>query len=246
MGNRSFENFGYVSEKSSDYTVSASRYLHQKKFEKKILQNIKSYLKFEKGEKILDIGCNVGTHFVPLFKSGQNIFGTDHKKCLNVIKKRIPKVSKKRLISGNFLKIKFKHKFDKIICYSVLHYLSNEKELIFFVNKIISILKKDGVALLGDIPNKNLENSFYNSSYGKKWMKKFNYERKKNQIKKKKESISQYLRNVKKDNVLIKINDKVIDRLIKFILKKNVLVKRKKQSRNSAFGPTREDLVLSK
>ena len=77
-------------------------------------------------------------------------------------------------------------------------------------------------------------------------MKKFNYERKKNQIKKKKESISQYLRNVKKDNVLIKINDKVIDRLIKFILKKNVLVKRKKQSRNSAFGPTREDLVLSK
>ena len=94
-------------------------------------------------------------------------------------------MSKKRLISGNFLKIKFKHKFDKIICYSVLHYLSNEKELIFFVNKIISILK-DGVALLGDIPNKNLENSFYNSSYGKKWMKNLIMREKKIKLKKRK------------------------------------------------------------
>ena len=37
MSKISFENFGYVSSKSKNFTISASRYLHQKYYEQKNL-----------------------------------------------------------------------------------------------------------------------------------------------------------------------------------------------------------------
>jgi len=77
------------------------------------------------------------------------------------------------------------------------------------------VLKKNGIALLGDIPNIDLKNSFLTSKVGKKWLKKFNIERKKTIKKHKIESISYHLKNKKKDRFLVKINNNLIQRMIR-------------------------------
>jgi len=246
MSKISFENFGYVSSKSKNFTISASRYLHQKYYEQKILTDIMNKLSIKKNDKVLDVGCNVGTHLIPLYFFAGEVYGIDHKQCLNVIKKRLPEINKKKLISGNFLDMKISNNFNKVLCYSVLQYLKNEKEVIFFVKKIVKILKKDGIALLGDIPNLDLKNNFLKSKKGKKWLKKFNFERKKNLRKNKIESISYHLKNKKKDNSLVQINNNLVNKIIKKIKNKKIKVKRVRHSLDFAYGPTREDIIIYK
>jgi len=244
MSKVSFKNFGYVSSISKNYTISSSRYPHQKKYEKRILMNIIHNLKINKKDEVLDIGCNVGTHLIPLYFKTKKIYGIDHKECISVLKKRLPGISSKQLINGNFLDKKIKKKFNKILCYSVLQYLKNEQELTFFVMKILKILKKDGIVLLGDVPNVDLENNFFKSKKGKNWIKKFNFERKKSKNKNNIESISYFLKNKTKDEFLVKINNKIIKKLINKIKKNKKKVKRIKHSLNAAFGPTRENIIV--
>ena len=76
------------------------------------------------------------------------------------------------MISGNFLKIKLKRKFDKILIYSVVHYLSSEGEFQKFIHKAISLLKHKGILLIGDIPIKEYEKAFIKSNEGKNITKK--------------------------------------------------------------------------
>ncbi len=246
MSKISFENFGYVSGKSKDFTISASRYLHQKQYEQKILSSIMNRLSINKEDEVLDVGCNVGTHIIPLYFFVKEIYGIDHKTCLKVLKKRLPEIPSKNLISGNFLSLKISNKFDKILCYSVLQYLKNDQEVIFFVTKLIKVLKKNGIALLGDIPNIDLKNSFLKSKVGKKWLKKFNLERKKTIKKHKIESISYHLKNKKKDEFLVKINNNLIQRMIREIKKRGFKVRRIKQPTHFLYGPTREDIIIYK
>ena len=88
MSKVSFKNFGYVSSISNNYTISSSRYPHQKKYEKRILMSIIHNLKINKKDEVLDIGCNVGTHLIPLYFKAKKVYGIDHKECINVLKKK--------------------------------------------------------------------------------------------------------------------------------------------------------------
>jgi len=128
------------------------------------------------------------------------------------------------------------------LCYSVLHYLDSEKEILFFISKILNQLSKGGLALIGDIPIIDLEKKFEKTSKGKKWKKNFNNENKKNKI----FSISHFLKNRPKDNNCIEINLKILKNIIKSINKKNFIIKKIKQNNNFPFGPTRVDLIIVK
>tara|TARA_B110000438_G_C15775724_1_gene633950 strand:+ start:961 stop:1701 length:741 start_codon:yes stop_codon:yes gene_type:complete len=246
MGKLSFENFGYVSNKSKNFTISSSRYLHMQKYEKIVLKDIMSKLSVKPTDVILDIGCNVGMHLMPLFFFVDKIYGNDHKKCLETLKNRFPEFPNSNLIPGNFLDLKVRKKFSKILCYSVLHYLKNEKEVLFFVEKALKILKKGGIIMLGDIPNQNLESNFLKSKIGKKWTKKFNSERIKSKKKNEIESISYYLKNKKKDNSYVTINNSLIKNLISKLSKKVIKIKRFKHPLNFPHGQSREDIIIYK
>ena len=246
MSKLSFENFGYVSNKSKDFTIASSRYLHQKKHEKIILNDIIKKLSVKSDDTILDIGCNVGTHLIPLYFFADKIYGIDHKKCLQKLRERLPEIPKSNLIPGNFLDLKIKKKFSKILCYSVLHYLKNEREVLFFVKKSLKILKKGGILMLGDVPNRNLEKNFFASKKGKKWQKKFDFERIQFRKKNKPESILYYLKNKKKDNFCVTIDNNLIKKLILKLKKKNKRIKRFKHPLNFPFSQTREDIIIYK
>ena len=246
MGKLSFENFGYVSNKSKNFTISSSRYLHMKKYEKIVLKDIIKKLSVKPTDIILDIGCNVGTHLIPLYFFTDKIYGIDHKKCLEVLRNRLPELPNSNLIPGNFLDLKINTKFSKILCYSVLHYLKNEREVLFFVEKTLKILKRGGIIMLGDIPNQNLERNFLKSKIGKKWVKKFNFERIKFKKENKIESISYYLKNKKKDNSCVTINDSLIKNLISKLNKKMTKIRRFKHPLNFPHGQAREDIIIYK
>tara|TARA_B100000795_G_scaffold167858_1_gene126368 strand:- start:1093 stop:1446 length:354 start_codon:yes stop_codon:yes gene_type:complete len=96
------------------------------------------------------------------------------------IKKRFPEFPNKNLIQGNYLNTEIKKKFTKILCYSVIQYLDSEKEILFFILKVLNQLSKGGLALIGDIPVIDLKEKFDKTSKGKEWIKNFNNDLKMN------------------------------------------------------------------
>ena len=246
MGRISFNNFGYVAGKSRDYTISASRFYHQKKYEKKIIIDIIKKLSLNESDDLLDIGCNVGTQLIPLSFVVDRVYGLDHKKCISKIQNRFPEIPKANLFNGNFLDIKIKKKFKKILCYSVLHYLQDENEFIYFVEKITKILKKGGIALVGDVPNKDLEKRFHNSKRGKIWLSNFYKSRSTARQRHKIENISTFLNKRKKDDKYVKIDNVLIKKLLTKIRKKTKKINRIRHNLDFTFGPTREDIIIYK
>ena len=69
---------------------------------------------------------------------------------------------------------------------------------------------------------------------------------KKNLRKNKIESISYHLKNKKKDNSLVQINNNLVNKIIKKIKNKKIKVKRVRHSLDFAYGPTREDIIIYK
>lgn len=57
-------------------------------------------------------------------------------------------------------------KIDAIICYSVLHYIFAEGNLIDFLDKSLALLADGGQMLIGDIPNVSKRKRFFSSPNG--------------------------------------------------------------------------------
>lgn len=248
MSNISFKNFGYVAEKVGykNIFISSSRYEFQKKNLPIILENIKKKLKLTNNDTFLDIGCGLGLFLIPLSFFSKNAYGIDHKNFINKIKKNFKFFDFRNLISGNFLKLRIKKKFDKILIYSVVHYLSSEIELVKFMKKALNILKKDGIILIGDIPIYEYEKKFLNSKEGRQYYKIFNTIKNSYKKKSKAFNISNYLNNRKKDNNLICINLKLIKKLKKNLEKKNYKVKVLRHTKYDLYGKSRIDIIINK
>jgi 16S rRNA A1518/A1519 N6-dimethyltransferase RsmA/KsgA/DIM1 with predicted DNA glycosylase/AP lyase activity len=148
MGRISFENFGLASERGDNPTVIASRYGHQRLLEKNIVFDIVKKTSLKSTDTLLDIGCNVGNISIPLSFVCNEVAGIDHSSCLKKLKILSP-CSAIRLISGNFLDINIKKKYDKTFVYSVLQYLANQTEVFSFIEKCLTIIKKMELSCLG-------------------------------------------------------------------------------------------------
>ena len=139
------------------------------------------------------------------------------------------------------MKYKFQNKFDKIIVYSVIHTLDNNKEIKKFINRAISLLKCGGSILIGDIPNISTKKRFLSSEIGRKynldWKKKFSL------TKRDMEFQETILNNVSLSHI---IDDHFIMELIKNLRKKNYNAYLLPQPKYLPFGRTREDLLIVK
>lgn len=204
MSNISFENFGYIAKKVGfkNINISSSRHDFQQKYYPDILTNILKKLKINKHDVFLDIGCGLGLFLIPISFFCKSAYGLDHKNFIIKLKFFFKFFEKKNLLSGNFLKKKITIKFDKILIYSVLQYLANEKEFQYFVFKSINLLNKNGKVLLGDIPIYEYEHKYYNSLEGKRFKKFFLLSKSKSIQKGKKFGISDYLIKKKNDKKL--------------------------------------------
>ena len=128
-------------------------------------------LSLSSSDNLLDIGCGSGDISYKLSKLVNSVTLCDHPSIINRIK-RVYKNKKFRYIEQDFLSANLnKQKFEKILSYSVIHCLNTEKEVFEFIDKIISLLKPNGRALIGDIPNKNKLNRFLSSKKEKEFQK---------------------------------------------------------------------------
>ena len=242
MSRLSFENYGHKASLGLDPTYVAGRYMSQKEDERNILPDIVNKLDLHPSDVCLEIGCGVGNLLIPLSFLVKSITGVDHPNCISGLKARFTGENM-RLISKNFLDCSQDELgcFDKILVYSVLHYLSNRNEVENFVGKALSLLLPGGKMLLGDIPNISRKQRFLKSEKGKEFD---------NIWKEKNRSPSEAMAEAEKyladDPNLVILDDAMVLSLMAFIRGQEYHTYILPQSMNLPFGHTREDILVEK
>jgi ubiquinone/menaquinone biosynthesis C-methylase UbiE len=234
MSRKSFENYGKIAESLKNHTIIAGRYPFQDDAERKIIPDIMTKLDLSTHDTMLEIGCGTGNLLIPLSFSVKEIVGIDHVSCLNSLKKRT-EAKNISLISGNFLDLSINKQFDKILCYSVLHYL-REGEVLQFIGKALLLLTSGGMALFGDIPNQSRKDRFLQSKLGKKldaeWKALVSSQPDKEEV------------LLESDNELVTFNDDLTMKILQQFRHQGYDTYILPQPPHLPFGYTREDILV--
>ena len=163
-----------INDKNS-ISLETGRYKFQKKEEKKIINEITKILELNKSDKIIDIGCGTGDVVIPLSRKVKSITAVDYPKIIDLLKKRSDKqrVKNMKFISSDMLKLKTKKKFNKVLAYSLIHYMKDKNQLKKFIKKLLDLTSSNGIILIGEIPNISMKKRFLKSKIRKEINKKF-------------------------------------------------------------------------
>ncbi len=245
MSRVSFENYGLKAKQLNNYTVISGRYSFQEKAENKILPDIIKKLNVDTSDNCLDIGCGVGNILIPMSFFVKSITGIDHELCIEKLNERLSDLKNINLIPGNFLDLMLSDYFDKIVVYSVLHYLKSKDEVYEFMFKAVSLLSSDGKILFGDIPNESRKDRFLMSPQGKHiesgWNAKIECNAKETD-----ESSNLLLNDLPTDMKLVKFNDHFVSSIIARMRMNGYHAYVLPQPPELPFGYTREDILIEK
>ena len=172
----------------------------------------------------------------PIIIFCKKITGIDHSSVIDKLTSRLSDLNNVELIKGNFLNLKIKKIYNKIIVYSVLHYLENENEVLKFIYKATSLLAPGGKILFGDIPNISKKIRFQSSSYGKEFIKEWE----------RKQAESKNINHLPNDDKIIEFDDDFILRILKKLRDDNYQAYVLPQPPELPFGYSREDILLEK
>lgn len=241
MSKTSFDNYGILAKQNLNYTEIAGRRLFQKTEEKKIIYDLIQKMELSANDKLLEIGCGTGAILIPLSFLVNSATGIDHPDVIASFKERIHHHNI-RLISGNFLDIDVKSKYSKILIYSVLQCLSDENEVIKFIEKALSCLKPDGILLVGDIPNIDKKSRFLKTDFGHKIQKSYDQ----------KVQLKQYRRDPKiypelpVDRKTVTLDDKIILKILLTFRNKGFETYLFPQPYGLSFCYTRDDIIIKR
>ena len=231
-----------IKKKNKSLTEISGRYPEDERAEKYIFKDIIKKLKLKKKESVLDIGCGYGNLVKKIIKLSheKNIQLTlcDIKKIISTIRLNVKTKKNVKFIGQNFQNYDFSNrKYDKILIYSVIHYIDKPK---VFIDKAFSLLNRNGCILIGDLPNIDKKYRFLKSSFGRKFekdrVKRFD-------IDKLTKSYTSFLKNTKQN---LKINDNFIRWIKRKFSKKRAKVLVLKQSNKLPYCYTREDILIKK
>ena len=231
-----------IKKKNKSPTEISGRYPEDRGLEKYIFLDIVKKLKFKNKETVLDIGCGYGNLVKKIIKLShkKNIKLTlcDIKNIISAIKLNIKTKKNVEFIEQNFQKYNFRNrKYDKILIYSVIHYIDKPK---LFIDKAFELLNRNGCILIGDLPNIDKKYRFLKSSFGRKFekdrIKRFD-------INKLTKSYRSFLKNTKQN---LKINDNFIRWIEQKFSKKRKKVFILRQPNKLPYSYTREDILIKK
>ena len=142
---------------------------------KHICKDICKKLSLNKSDDIFDIGTGDGKIVNYLSKKCKSATTIDSEEVIN----RTTQSKKIRYLKGNIHEEgkKIKKRFDKILVYSVVQYFRNVKEVITFINLCLKLLKNEGMILIGDIPNRDMDLRYQNTKNYKKLSRIFDKKR---------------------------------------------------------------------
>ena len=203
-----------------------------------IFKDINEKLSINSSDDILDIGTGDGKiigHLSSKCKSATTIDSKEviekitHKKNITYLKGNIHEEGKK-----------IKKKFDKILVYSVIQYFLDIKEVIVFINLCLSLLKDEGIILIGDIPNKDMDIRYKNSKSFNKQSKIFD--------KKKKQYLSKFEEDFLSQHKVKTIDfcDKILFSLLKKFNTLNYEAYILPQRKELPYAVKRVDLLIKK
>ena len=143
---------------------------------KHIYKDICKKLSLNKSDDIFDIGTGDGKIINYLSKKCKSATTIDSEEVINKTNRNKKIIYLKGNIHEEGKKIK--KRFDKILVYSVVQYFRNAKEVITFINLCLKLLKNEGMILIGDIPNKDMDLRYQNTKNYKKLSRIFDKKRK--------------------------------------------------------------------
>lgn len=174
MSQISFENFARAAASANtggklDDTEVAGRYAFQALAERRILADVLSKLALQPEDRLLEIGCGSGNLLIPLSHFVSASVGIDNAPAIERMHARAPLNEQLKGIAGNFLELTLDEApFNKILVYSVLHYLSGADEVLRFIDRTLALCAPGGRVLLGDLTNRDRKQRFAASSAGKR------------------------------------------------------------------------------
>ena len=239
MSNVSFENYGMLAERMTDFTQVAGRYACQRDDEKNIVQDVIRKLDLSVNVSLLEIGCGAGNLLIPLSFFVHSATGIDHPSCIAALKERFQNKNFV-LIGNNFFDCTAGQLcvYHRILVYSVLHYLGDD-DVELFINKAISLLQPGGKMLLGDIPNISKKQRFLTSEEGRLFVEKWNQKMATKDDDMPKDMLDE-------DSNIAEFNDSKILSLLKRIRESGCNAYLLPQPVNLPFGYTREDILIEK
>jgi len=168
MSRASFETFGDLAASGLSDTEKAGRHGIQAADEKNIVADVAAKLDLRAYDDLLEIGCGTGNLLIPLSFRVRKAVGIDHPNMIAALEKRFPDPSVSG-IAGDFLELGLDRKFSKILIYSVLHYLSDDAEVLAFLDRAVDLLEPGGRLLVGDLANDDRKRRFNESERGQRF-----------------------------------------------------------------------------
>jgi 2-polyprenyl-3-methyl-5-hydroxy-6-metoxy-1,4-benzoquinol methylase len=111
---------------------------------------------------------------IPLSFRVNHATGMDHSDIIDTCRARFAD-ERVTWLPGQFPEVKPRGLFDRILVYSVIHYLNDLNHVKHFIMEAVSLLRPTGKLLIGDIPNSDRKARFRSSDAGKafeqKWQK---------------------------------------------------------------------------
>lgn len=153
---------------------------YRKGYDSHILDDIDSKIgEIKQNDQILDIGpgcSDLASLYIKKCSSfGGHITLIDSKEMLDLL----PDLNGVTKVAGFYPsepvmdQLNCGPQFNKIICYSVFHYIFIEANVWTFLDLTLDLLKPGGRFLLADIPNFSMRNRFFMSEEGEDFHKKF-------------------------------------------------------------------------
>jgi len=165
-----YDNYGKMAAAGVTGILQNGRYISQKEAEQYVPDDVVKKLKINKEDTFLDIGCGLGLNLIPISKIVHLAFACDHPNVIKILsEKDLP--ANINFYEGDFMTYATNRSFTKILLYSVINTLANEKILFSFIDKALSLLAPQGRMLLGDIANIDKKSRFLSSKRGKLFQK---------------------------------------------------------------------------
>jgi SAM-dependent methyltransferase len=229
-----FDAYGELGTMDRTLTEKSGRYNFQADAEDLIVAEIIQKLSLDSGHSLLEIGCGAGNLLIPLSAYAGKCIGMDHENLIEIARKR-PSKNPVGFIVGKFPDVPIREKFDRILVYSVLHYSPNFYAALDFIIAATTLLKPNGVMLLGDLPNSDTKHQYLSTNEGKDqqkdWLAKCEIENR-----------DSPLAGI---DVLGSFNDEMIIAIWNALNNRGFKAGLKKQNPALPFGNTREDLIVT-
>ena len=237
-----FEAYGSLAEEIETPILIAGRnlqHIHQLDY---TISDICSKLLPESGDRLLEIGCNIGLLLNPISKLVSDAVGLDHSKLIDLYKnKGTPE--NVTLKEGEWPKKIIDGCFDCILVYDVLHLVPTVEEAVKFIEACYPKLKSGGRLLLGDLPNRDMHKRYQSTDFGKKLA--FDYEKERNKERQNRENESQYRTEILADaNFESYIDDEFVFSIIQSARREHLHAFVLPQPENLPFCYSREDILI--